>query len=222
MSCNQTHDIEHARFLLAMHSSSETLGVASLDCFDPEKSLKSKTFSIGRNLSNNLLSCIEQLLPKKSWANLARLAVATGPGGFTSTRLTVVMARTLAQQVNCHLDGISSFSLMAPRIVAACSPQEKNKPFWILKHLHRRGDVGGKYQVRSDSNILACNEVIELEAPHLLAPDHEITPIFPETENVQADVIRLLEICNTAHLIGRDSHWSKVLPIYPTSPVENY
>ncbi|MFL0732292.1 MAG: tRNA (adenosine(37)-N6)-threonylcarbamoyltransferase complex dimerization subunit type 1 TsaB, partial [Prochlorococcus sp.] len=130
---------EQAYLLLALHSSSETLGVAVLDCRDPKASLRSNTFPIGRGLSNSLLNCVEELLPAASWPHLARLAVATGPGGFTGTRLTVVMARTLAQQLGCSLDGVSSFALMAPRLAIALSPEQMQKPFWIVKPMRRRG-----------------------------------------------------------------------------------
>jgi tRNA threonylcarbamoyladenosine biosynthesis protein TsaB len=56
-------------------------------------------FPLGRGLSNQLLTCIETVLPAADWTRLGRLAVATGPGGFTGTRLTIVVARTLAQQL---------------------------------------------------------------------------------------------------------------------------
>jgi hypothetical protein len=38
-------------------------------------------------------------------------------------------------------------------------------------------------------------------------------------EDVQADVLRLLDLLRDAHLAGKAMPWSEVLPIYPTSPV---
>ena len=107
----------------------------------------SSSFAIGRDLSKNLFSCIEEILPAIFWKQIIRIAVAIGPGGFTGTRLTITMARTLAQQINCQLDGISSFSLMAPRLYKNLSFHERMQPFWIIQSLQRRGVIGGQYKI---------------------------------------------------------------------------
>ena len=217
----QHSDIEEPSFLLALHSSSETLGVATLDCRKPESSRRSSTFPVGRALSKNLFSYIEELLPSKSWPQLARIAVATGPGGFTGTRITVVMARTLAQQIGCCLDGISSFKLMAPRLIYDLKPNEIEQPFWIVQHLKRRGTVGGCYLAQKQSRSITYKEVLELQQPHLLSPEFDPIPAIDAYEDVESDVLTLLNNCETAHKTGKSNHWSDVLPIYPTSPVGN-
>ena len=97
--------------LLALHSSSESLGVGLCDLQAPEAPPQCASFPLGRQLSNDLLPCVEQLLPAERWPQLARIVVATGPGGFTGTRLTVVLARTLAQQLQIPLHGFGSFLL---------------------------------------------------------------------------------------------------------------
>ena len=103
-------------WLLALHSSSEVLGVAVQPLGDGEPAeRRMDSFPLGRSLSNQLLDCVEQLLPASEWPRLGRLVVATGPGGFTGTRLTVVLARTLAQQLAIPLHGVSSFELVAAR-----------------------------------------------------------------------------------------------------------
>ena len=103
-------------WLLALHSSTDTLGLALQGPYalgeEPPAPLLA-AFPLGRALSNQLLDCVEALLPAARWPQLGRLAVATGPGGFTGTRLTVVLARTLAQQLGLPLDGVSSFQLIA-------------------------------------------------------------------------------------------------------------
>ncbi len=209
-----------APLILAMHSSSATFGVAVLDLREPQESLRSSTFPIGRKLSNNLLSCVEELLPSTAWKQLKRLAVATGPGGFTGTRLSVVMARTLAQQLKCPLDGLSSFALMAPRLASALNPQERTQPFWIVENWSRERKIAGKYQIQNQSKQIDCYEVLELEAPQLLKKGFEPSPVLEAKENVDEDVRRLIAVCLSAHKIGKKSHWSDVVPIYPTSPVE--
>ncbi|MEN9387094.1 MAG: tRNA ((37)-N6)-threonylcarbamoyltransferase complex dimerization subunit type 1 TsaB, partial [Cyanobacteriota bacterium] len=67
--------------LLVLHSSSESLGVAVQPLGEPAAAPRVESFPLGRRLSNALLPCVEQVLPADQWAQLGRLAVATGPGG---------------------------------------------------------------------------------------------------------------------------------------------
>ncbi len=214
-------DIEPGSLLIAMHSSSETLGIAIVDFRKSEKIRKSSTFSTGKNLSNKLLGYIDELLPRDEWSEISRIAVATGPGGFTTTRLTVAMARTLAQQLNCSLDGISSFALMAPRLVSLLSPEKQNEPFWITKDLYRRGKVGGHYQLKKAIPTVDGPTILELITPRLIKSEFEIEPELNAEVNVQEDVLQLLALCEKAHHERKKSPWNEIVPIYPTSPVGN-
>ena len=140
-------NIIQPNYILAVHSSSETLGVAVHNLQDTPEIIKVKTFETGKHLSNNLFKCINELLPYKTWNQIARLAVATGPGGFTGTRLSIAMARTIAQQLECQLDGFSSFSLMAKRIFREEKSININQHFWITSELKRRGLICGGYKI---------------------------------------------------------------------------
>ena len=200
-------------WLLALHSSTPVLGVAALDLNDPPASRRVLTRPAGRELTNSLPAAVQDVLPASQWPGIIRLAVATGPGGFTGTRLTVVMARTLAQQLGSPLDGISSFALMAPRLAAEEGLDATEAPFWIVQTLPRRGQVGGRYQIRRNGHVE------ELQPPHLLADGEVVTPAISMVENVEADVGRLLDRCLEAHRGGIPAPWDAVLPIYPTSPV---
>ena len=198
--------------VLALHSSSDVLGVGVrwLAGSGPaEASSVVRAFPLGRGLSNHLLSCIEQLLPADQWPQLTRLAVATGPGGFTGTRLTVVLARTLAQQLQLPLDGVSSFLLAARRLGI-------QEPTWLVQELPRRGVVAGLYGPAGAGGALA-----ELELPRLFGPGVALPPgpqraaaaLLPD------DVDQLLELSLLAHAQGLAAPWQPVLPLYPTSPV---
>ncbi len=200
-------------WLLALHSSTPVLGVAALHLEDPEATRRVLTRPAGRELTNGLLDAVEEVLPVQHWPSIARLAVATGPGGFTGTRLTVVMARTLAQQRQCPLDGVSSFALMAPRLARDAGFPAREDPFWIVQTLPRRGRVAGAYRLGPR------DEVEELETPHLLAEEASPSPALAMVENVEADVSRLLDLCYEAHGQGVCAPWHEVLPHYPTSPV---
>ena len=207
--------------LLALHSSTETFGVASLDCADLKNTWKSAVFPIGRNLSNMIFTCIEEVLPSMHWKNLRRLAVATGPGGFTGTRLSVVLARTLSEQLKCPLDGISSFELMASRMIDSLKESEKRNPFWIVKEVPRRGTIGGQYQVKQLSNMPNKFIIKELKKPHLIKNKLKDCSILIANEDVKSDINHLLEICQIRHSKNHESRWEEILPIYPTSPIDH-
>ena len=51
-----------SKYLLALHSCSESFGIAIKDLETPEKEIKSEVFNIGRALSNQLFICIEKIL----------------------------------------------------------------------------------------------------------------------------------------------------------------
>ena len=198
--------------LMALHSSTERFGVAVHDPMSSSEPSAVQVFDDGRGLSNTLITRVSAMLPRERWTQLSGLAVATGPGGFTGTRLSVVMARTLAEQLRCPLLGISSFALMAPRLHNQLPVDQRGQPFWIARELPRRGLVAGCY-------CLDANDVNELEEPHLVAKGRSLGPIVEAAKDVHADVLRLLELLRCAHLAGKAMPWSEVLPIYPTSPV---
>ena len=131
-----------SEWLLALHSSTPTLGMALVDARSSINHAQVQCRSLGRALTNELVGSVQDLLPRQQWSQITRLAVATGPGGFTGTRLTVVLARTLAQQLSVPLHGISSFALMAPRL---CQ-QLRSLSRAIRFPSFRRCPVGGRWQ----------------------------------------------------------------------------
>ena len=208
-----------AKYLLALHSCSESFGIAVKDIENPE--IKSEVFNIGRLLSNKLFSCMEIVLPKKFWKQIIRISVAKGPGSFTSTRLTISMARTIAQQIGCPIDSISSFHLMAPRLCKALDHSLIFDPFWIKDILPRRGVIAGKYKFIKIDHKTNFHEFIELIPPQLIKNEKEIDPSIRAFYNIKKDIISLIEFSHFCHHVKVKNNWKKTLPIYPTSPVDN-
>jgi tRNA threonylcarbamoyl adenosine modification protein YeaZ len=198
--------------LLALHSCSNSFGMALLDPEQPGAGPLVQVHPDGRGLSNSLISRVQALLPPERWPQLQGLAVATGPGGFTGTRLSVVMARTMAQQLACPLLGVSSYSLMAPRLELQLPQSMQGQPFWVTQELPRRGVVGGEYQI-------SAGQVHELSQPTLLPQGSSPQPAVEVQLDVAADVERLLQLLQRSHGAGAAMPWAEVLPIYPTSPV---
>ena len=211
----------NSKYLLALHSCTESFGIAIKDTENPEKIIESKVFNIGRSLSNKLFSCIETILPRNFWKHIIRISVVKGPGGFTSTRLTISMARTMAQQIDCSLDSMSSFHLMAQRLHKDLDENQLLNPFWIEDILPRRGILAGKYQlikIHQESNFHEFHEVI---SPHLICNKKLIKPSIKASNNIEKDIISLINFSQYCQNSKVHSNWRKALPIYPTSPTDN-
>ena len=86
------------------------MGLALLN---PDGSVRHQVWSLGRELSSQLHVHLGEFLGDLPWTTLDWLAVCVGPGGFTSTRIGVVTARMLAQQLEIPLFGISSLAAAA-------------------------------------------------------------------------------------------------------------
>lgn len=206
-------------WLLALHSSSEVLGVAMQPLGSPEVPPVMEAFPMGRELANSLLTCVEAVLPASEWLNLARLAVAVGPGGFTGTRLTVALARTLCQQLGLPLDGISSFHLIARRLLAE---QATVAPVILSQELPRHGVVAGLYGLDPTS----LGGVAELHPPQLYRHEDDLRRAlgrhgrFPAEPRLPADAAQLLAFGQEASRLGLEAPWASVVPLYPTSPVK--
>jgi len=97
-------------YALALHTSSPELGLA-LSNFSGDS--RCGVWDLGRSLSTDLHNYLQDFLQPQGWQDLTFLAVAKGPGGFTGTRIGVVTARTLAQQLNLPLFAISSLAAFA-------------------------------------------------------------------------------------------------------------
>jgi tRNA A37 threonylcarbamoyladenosine modification protein TsaB len=146
--------------------------------------------------------------------------VATGPGGFTATRVTVVLARTLAQQLAIPLDGISSFHLMARRLFREAE-ESPVVPFWLVQELPRHGLVAGLYE----PDRASPGGVLERRPPILFRQSEDLiriapVPQFPAAPQLPADLEELLAHSCAAARSDHPAPWEQVLPIYPTSPVQ--
>lgn len=114
---------------LALHTSSPALGL-SLGVVDGAGALalRSQTWNFGRDLSAHLHPTLMDFVQPYTWADLDFLAVACGPGGFTGTRIGVVAARTLAQQLNIPLFAVSSLAALAQWTVETSPSRSQRQP----------------------------------------------------------------------------------------------
>ncbi|MEK0187873.1 tRNA (adenosine(37)-N6)-threonylcarbamoyltransferase complex dimerization subunit type 1 TsaB [Microcoleus anatoxicus] len=98
------------KYGLAIHTASRELGFA-ISNFAGES--RSATWNLDRDLATHLHQYLVEFIQPQTWADLAFIAVAKGPGGFTGTRIGMVTARTLAQQLDIPIFTISTLAAFA-------------------------------------------------------------------------------------------------------------
>jgi tRNA threonylcarbamoyl adenosine modification protein YeaZ len=144
---------------LALHTSTPELGlaIASLDLstgdpthdnhLQPDK--RTGIWDLGRETSNLLHTYMLEFIAPQTWQELAWISVAHGPGGFTGTRLAVVTAKTIAQQLQIPVYGISNLAAVAWQQqiegdVAVVMPAQQGQIYtgvYRTSHRHRTIEV---------------------------------------------------------------------------------
>ena len=171
------------------------------------------------DLCNNLINDLNKFISKENLQNINKLSVSIGPANFNASRLIVVLARTISQQINCPLDSFSSFEIMAKRIASKNNIFTNKKSFWIYKKLKRKGLIAGKYEIchkEKNSLDLVIRETVlpkvvkELESKELT---------FEANYDDKEDLKELLNLANKNLSNSNLDSWRKVLPLYPISPI---
>jgi tRNA threonylcarbamoyl adenosine modification protein YeaZ len=98
---------------LALHTSTPELGLAIGQISQIDDHYRTKVWDLGRDTSNLLHTYLQEFIAPQSWTDLAWIAVGKGPGGFTGTRLAVVTAKTIGQQLQIPVYGISNLAAVA-------------------------------------------------------------------------------------------------------------
>ncbi len=193
-------------FGLAIHTSSPDLGFALDDFCGNARSLH---LDLGRAVSNQIHSQLAQFLQPQTWQDLAFIAVAIGPGGFTGTRIGVVLARTLAQQLDIPLYGISSFEAIAQH-------QDPNGNLAIEMPAQRGSLFTALYQNRQpilDDNVMTAEAWQQTCQTH---PGFLIYQAEPLQGKYAPD---LLGIALPRYQKGDRPTWETALPYYGQHPV---
>ncbi|HEY9294856.1 MAG TPA: tRNA (adenosine(37)-N6)-threonylcarbamoyltransferase complex dimerization subunit type 1 TsaB, partial [Phormidium sp.] len=102
--------INQVEYGLGIHSSSPELGIIISNFTDDTRC---QTWNLGHELSTHLHQYLDRFIQPQTWPDLAFIAIAKGPGSFTGTRIGVVTARTLAQQLEIPLFAISTLAAVA-------------------------------------------------------------------------------------------------------------
>ncbi|MEG3862712.1 tRNA (adenosine(37)-N6)-threonylcarbamoyltransferase complex dimerization subunit type 1 TsaB, partial [Microcoleus sp. herbarium12] len=110
MNSNPPDGTSVKKYGLALHTSTPELGLA-ISNFSGD--YRCQTWNLGRSLATDLHQHLVEFIRPQTWADLAFIAVAKGPGGFTGTRMGMVTARTLAQQLEIPVFTISTLAAVA-------------------------------------------------------------------------------------------------------------
>jgi len=100
-------------FALALHTTTSKLDLAiAAIAYNTDRRPytysihKQQSWELGRDLSVSLHDCLTMFVDDLRWHDFEFIAIATGIGSFTGTRIGVVVARTLGEQLDIPVYGI--------------------------------------------------------------------------------------------------------------------
>ncbi len=171
------------------------------------------------DLCNNLINDLKKFISKENLQKINKLSVSLGPANFNASRLIVVLARTISQQINCPLDSFSSFEIMAKRIASKNNIFINKKSFWIYKKLKRKGVIAGKYEICHNEKNPSDLVIRETVLPKFIEELDSKELFFEAIYDAKEDLKELIDLSDKNLLNSNLDSWKKVLPLYPISPI---
>ncbi|MEN9871550.1 MAG: hypothetical protein RLZZ171_2542 [Cyanobacteriota bacterium] len=207
--------LDSNKYAIALHTSTPQLGIAINNYAGDSRS---QTWDLGRDLASQLHQHLAAMLLPQTWQDLAFIAVAKGPGGFTGTRVGVVTARTIAQQLNIPLFGISNLAAIA----AAQNYQGENL-LAVQMDARREQLFVGIYQV-TDLGLKTYMQdtLMTPEVWQKTLADLPAYQLITASEQIAASVTNVLDLAYTDWQHGKQPHWSEIMPYYGQHPVTGY
>ncbi len=203
---------------LVIHSTDNSFGFG----YRKNNNIDSDKFFIKQfdnDLCNNLIVEFNKFISKENLQKVKKISVSIGPANFNASRLIVVLARTISQQINCPLDSFSAFQIMAKRIASKNNVNTNRKSFWIYKRLKRKGFIAGKYEICNNEGNNANLIIRETVLPKVIKELESKELFFEADYKDEEDLIELLDLSNKNLLNANVDSWQKVLPLYPISPI---
>jgi tRNA threonylcarbamoyl adenosine modification protein YeaZ len=217
---------------LAIHTCGPNLGLALGDI---DSETRHQTWPLNRELSTHLHSLLMEFIAPHRWQDFTYLAVAQGPGGFTGTRIGVVTARTLAQQLEIPLFGVSSLAAVAQQSIADQSQAELSSADLSSDRAGDRApDIAVEMQAQRGQLYTAIYRPTA-EGLAVVLPDQVHTPADWEAtlaahphpldrvavgDDLAATVAQVLALAGQRWRGGDRPQWSTVVPYYGQHPVD--
>ena len=217
------------RYGLALHTTTPELGLAMGNVMGETRC---DVWNLERRVSNLLHQYIVEFIKPQTWKDLGFIAVAKGPGGFTGTRIGVIAARTLGQQLEIPVFAISTLSAIAwsqlkskdnsslqktvlrgecIRAIAVQMPAQRGH---IFAGIYKPSSDGKKLKVLLDDTIFLLEEWQKKLAN--LRTEYELVVA---TSGLAKTVGSILELAYLDWSLKKNPHWSEALPYYGEYPI---
>ena len=214
------------KYGLALHTTTPQLGISISNFVDNNRS---QVWDLGRDLSVYLHQSLGEILQPQTWQDLEFIAVAKGPGGFTGTRIGVVAARTLAQQLDIPLYGVSSLAAVALAHVNTSKEiiaenNDRNNYFIAVQMKARQEQLFvAIYQLLLQDNSLQTylpDTIMTIEEwQKTLSNLKQPYQLIQAPNNLADTATSVLELAHQQWQKGKSSSWLEVLPFYGQNPV---
>lgn len=203
------------KYGLALHTTTPELGLAISNFADD---VRSDVWKLDRNVSNLIHEYLMEFIKPQTWADMAFVAVAKGPGGFTGTRIGVVAARTLGQQLNIPVFPISTLA------AAAWENRDTINSAIAVEMPAQRGRVfTGIYQVSENGSGLTNVMKDTVMTPQLwqekLDSWNDNYRLVEAKSGLAATVTSILQLAYLDWQQGKCPDWAEALPFYGQHPV---
>ncbi len=203
------------KYALALHTTTRQLGIAITNF---KKHTRSQVWSLDRDLAAYLHQNLLEILQPQTWQDLEFIAVAKGPGGFTGTRVGMVTARTIAQQLDIPLFGISTLAAIA---LANRSDSKGDRLVAVQMNASRGQLFVGIYQPHNLglavylADTIMTPEQWQVTLKQLDSPYQLITA----PEKIATTVTDMLTLAYLDWQQQRHSPWFEIVPFYGQHPV---
>ena len=203
------------KYAIALHTSTPQLGIA-LNNYQGNS--RHEVWDLGRDLASHLHQYLQKMLLPQTWQDIEFIAVAKGPGGFTGTRVGVVTARTIAQQLDIPLFGISNLAAVAAaqnhlgnELLAVQMAARREELFVAIYQLNKQGQLQAYMEDKLMSQP-AWQEILDsLQSYKLIIAE----------DNIAVTVTNVLDLAYADWQQGKSDHWSEVIPFYGQHPVSH-
>lgn len=205
---------------LAIHTTSPQLGLmlqtVDADAEHPVK--RHQVWDLGREVSSHLHVKMIEFIAPYTWQDLSFVAVAKGPGGFTGTRIGVVTARTLAQQLEIPLFGVSTLAALAVHKLS------ENEDIAVMMPAKREAVFGGIYRPdgKGDLQVVLEDAVIPEDewARSLKTWERPLQRVTTEVgQGIAESVTGVMALADMRWRKGDRPEWATVMPFYGQHPV---
>jgi len=204
------------KYAIALHTSTPQLGIAINNYAGDSRT---QVWDLGRGLASKLHIYLQDIISPQAWQDIEFIAVAKGPGGFTGTRVGVVTARTIAQQLDIPVFGISNLAA-----VAAAKSDGSQNLLAVEMNARREQLFVGIYQLDSQGYLQTYLEdtLMTPEVWRQTLDDLPATHQLIKAEGeIAATVSNVMDLAYADWQQNKSSHWSEIVPFYGQHPVNN-